>query len=153
MIDVHLIVQDQRVVALAPVVADARFPVGDQRIDVQLREASGDGKARLSAADNEHGRLTVGIFCGGLAQIEPIRSAKIARIGLALRPGSSEPLLVSFDFVERRQQRPPLEGASVIGGEPQHAAAAPLCGFKAEDRFDRVDAGAPDVARRGPTRV
>jgi hypothetical protein len=31
MIDVHLIVQDQRVIALAPVVADARFPVDDQR--------------------------------------------------------------------------------------------------------------------------
>ncbi len=32
-VDLHLVVQDQRVIALAPVVADARFAVDDQRIE------------------------------------------------------------------------------------------------------------------------
>ena len=85
-IDVHLIVQRQRVVALAPVVADARFAVDDQRVDVQLLQARGDRKPGLSAADDEHGRVAVGILRGGLAQVEPVGAAKIARIGLAVRP-------------------------------------------------------------------
>jgi hypothetical protein len=34
MVDVHLVVQNQRVISLAPVVADARFTVRDQSIDV-----------------------------------------------------------------------------------------------------------------------
>ena len=86
MVDVHLVVQDQRVIALAPVVADARFTIHDQRIDPQLREASGDRKPGLSPADNEHGGIAVGIFGGGLPEVEPVGSAKIARIGLALGP-------------------------------------------------------------------
>ena len=86
MIDVHLVVQDQRVITLAPVVADARFTVDDQRIDAELREASGDRKPGLSSADDERFGIAVGIFGGGLAQVEPVRAAKVARIGLALRP-------------------------------------------------------------------
>ena len=61
----HLVVQDQRVIALAPVVADARFAVDDQRIDLQLREARGDRKPGLSAADDEHSRVAIGILGGG----------------------------------------------------------------------------------------
>ena len=86
MVDVHLVVQDQCVISLAPVVADARFTVHDQRVDPQLREARGDRKPGLSPADDEHGGIAVGIFGGGFPEVEPIGSAKIARIGLALRP-------------------------------------------------------------------
>ena len=41
-IDVHLIMQNEGVIALAPVVADPRFAIDDQRIDAQLSEARGD---------------------------------------------------------------------------------------------------------------
>ena len=81
----HLIVQDQRVIALAPVVADALFAIDDQRIDLQLREARGDRKSGVSAADHEHIRVAIGIFGGGLSDVEPVGTAEIARIGLALR--------------------------------------------------------------------
>ena len=55
-IDLHLIVQRQRVIALAPVVADARLAVDDQRIDLQLLQPRRDRKPGLSAADHQHGR-------------------------------------------------------------------------------------------------
>ncbi len=64
MVDVHLVVQDERVIAIAPVVADARLAIDDQRIDAQLLEARGDRKPGLSAADHEHGRVAVGIGDG-----------------------------------------------------------------------------------------
>src|SRR5262249_184772 len=146
---------DQRVIAFAPVVADARFTVHDQRIDAQLRQARGDRKSGLSPADDEHRGVAVVVLRGGLAQVEPVGSVKIARIGLALRPWSSEPFLVSLHFVKRRQQRPGLERVAVIGiaRESQHAAAATLARFKAENGFDRIGAGAPHIAGRGPTRI
>ena len=48
MIDVHLIMQNQRVIALAPVVADPLFAIDDQRVDTELREASGGRKPGAS---------------------------------------------------------------------------------------------------------
>jgi hypothetical protein len=80
-----------------------------------LRKASGDRKPRLAAANNEHGGVAVGVFGGCLAQVEPIGSPKIARISIALRPRSSEPLLVSLYFIKRGEQRPRLECTAVIG--------------------------------------
>ena len=148
----HLVVQDQRVIAVAPVVTDAPFAVDDQRVDLQLREARGDRKPGLSAADNEHGRLAVDIFGGGFPEVEPVGAAKIARIGLALRPRSPDLLLEPFDFVERCEQCPRFQRVAIvgIGGEPQNSVAAALGGFKCEDRFDRVGARARHMAGRSP---
>ena len=155
MVDVRLVVQDQRVIALAPVVADARFTVHDERVDIQLRKAGGDRKPGLPAPDDEHGRVALRVFGGGFAQVEPVRSAKIARVGLGLWPRSSEAFLVSVEFFERCQQRPCFESIAVvgIGREPQDAGAAALCRFKVEDRLDRIGAGAAHVAGRRPVRV
>jgi hypothetical protein len=50
----------------------------------------------LSTADDEHGGVSIAIFGGGLPEIEPVWSTEIAGISLALRPRSSEPLLVSL---------------------------------------------------------
>jgi hypothetical protein len=41
-IDEALIMQRQRMVALAPVVADARMAVDDERVDAELLQPSGD---------------------------------------------------------------------------------------------------------------
>ena len=82
----RLVVQDQRVITFAPVVADARFTVHDQRIDLQLREAGGDRKPGLSPTDHEHRRIPVDILGGGFPEIEPVGATKIARIGLVLEP-------------------------------------------------------------------
>ena len=40
-IDMHLIMQNEGVIALAPVVADPRFAIDDQCVDAQLGEACG----------------------------------------------------------------------------------------------------------------
>ena len=118
----------------------------------QLREARGDRKPGLAAADDQHGRIAVGVGGGGLAQVEPVGAAEIARIGLALRPRLADLLLVALDLVERGEQRPCLElsPSPASGDEPQHAAAAALRGFEPEDRFDRSVPAR--VTRRGAVR-
>ena len=90
-VDVHLVVQGERVIALAPVVADARPTVDDQRIDAQMGEARCDRKPGLSPADDEHGRIPLVIGGGRFPQVEPVGAAKIARIGLAATAATARP--------------------------------------------------------------
>ena len=150
MIDLHLVVQHQRVIAVAPVVADALFAIDDQRIDLQLTKPRRDRKPGLSAADDQHRRIVVAVIGCGLPQIEPIGAAEIARIGGAIGPRPADRFLEPFKFVECGQQRPRLErvAAARIGRKRQYAAAAPLGGLEFEDRFDRAGTGAGDRARR-----
>jgi hypothetical protein len=88
--------QRQRVVAIAPIVADAPPPVDDQGIDLQLLQAGGDAKPGLTATDHQNGGIAVGIFGRGSAQVEPVGTVKIARIGLAAGSRRSELLLKAF---------------------------------------------------------
>ena len=85
-VDLHLVVQGQRVIAVAPVVTDALSAVHDQRIDLQLPQACGDRKPGLPAADDEYDRIPLDILGGGSPEVEPVGAAKIARIGLTARP-------------------------------------------------------------------
>jgi hypothetical protein len=73
-----------------------RLAVDDQRIEVQLLAPRRDRKPGLSAADHQHGRIAVEIFGGGFTQVQPVRPAKIARIGLAPGPRRSELFLKTF---------------------------------------------------------
>ena len=57
MVGEDLVVQGQRVVALAPVVADPLVPVDHQGIDVELAEPGGDAKSGLPTADDDRRRL------------------------------------------------------------------------------------------------
>src|SRR2546430_2662118 len=86
---------------------------------------------RRSTTDYQRDRIVVGIFDRGLAQIEPIGAAKIPRIGLAPGPRSSLLLLKTFQFVERREQRPGFEpvAIAIVGDQPQNSAAAALRGL------------------------
>ena len=153
-IDLHLVVQGQRVIAVAPVVADARLAIDDQGVDLQLGEPRRDRKPGLAAADHQHGRIAIGIRGRSLAQVEPVRSAEIARIGLAGRTRAPDVLLVPLDLVERGEQRPRLWRVAVggIGREPHDPVAAALARLEAEERFDRARAGARHMARRGAMR-
>ena len=58
-------------------------------------------------------------------------------------------LLVAFQFVERREQRPGqrFAGAAVATLEPHDARATPHCGLESDDRLDAILARAFDVAR------
>src|SRR3954464_6154164 len=49
-VDLHLIVQGQRVIALAPVVTDARLAIDNEGIDLQLLETRGDANTGLPSA-------------------------------------------------------------------------------------------------------
>src|SRR5262249_57996649 len=62
---------------------------------------------------------------------------------------------VSLETVKRTHNRPCLDRPATTGtrSEPQPAAAATLRRFKAKDGFDRISAGAPDVAGRSAMQV
>src|SRR5260370_20179615 len=98
---------------------------------------------RKAAADPQYIRLAVGKFGGGLAEVEPVRPAKIARIGLAAGARGSQLLLKALQFVERFEQRPGFHPVAVVGlrDQPQDAAVTALSAFKGEDLVDRVGAG------------
>ncbi len=154
-VDLHLIVQGQRVIALAPVVADALFAIDDQRIDIQLLQAGGDAQAGLSAADDEHGGIMIVVSSRGFSQIEPVRPAKIPRIGVAARTLGAELLLKTLELAKLRQQRPGLWRVAIVGirDQPDNSAAAPHTSLELEDRFDRVGARAHHLARRPAVRI
>jgi hypothetical protein len=153
-IHVHLVVQRQRVVALAPAVADARPAIDDQRVDLELREPRGDREPGLAAADHEHGRIAVRILRRGSPQVEPVRSAEVARVRLALGARPPDHFLDSVQLVERGEQRPRSRCVAVrFRKQADDAAAATLHGLEAEDRFDRFCAGARHFARLGSLRI
>ena len=105
-IDLHLVVQRQGMIALAPVVADALLAVDDQRIDPQRLQPGRDRQPGMAAADHQHVRIAAGIFDLRLAQVEPVRAAKIPRIGFAARPLGAELFLKTLELAEFGQQRP-----------------------------------------------
>src|SRR5262245_35767291 len=109
MIDVHLVVEGQRMISLAPVVTDVLFTVYDQRIDLQLGKACCDRETGLPAADDQYSRVPVGVLGGALPEVEPVGSPEIARIGLTVWPRPSDLLPVALYFIERREQRPRLQ--------------------------------------------
>ena len=57
----HFVVQGERVVALAPVVADALVAIDDQRVDAERAEPRRDREPRLAAAHHQHGRIVIGV--------------------------------------------------------------------------------------------
>jgi hypothetical protein len=120
MVDMHLVVQSQRVIAVAPVVTDALFTVHDQRIDPQLTQARGDRKPRLPPAHDQHDRISLDILGRRFPEVEPVGTPKIARVGAALGPRSPNLFLEPFDFVERREQRPRFQLIAIpgVGDQP-----------------------------------
>jgi hypothetical protein len=106
-------------------------------------------RPRLAAADHENYGISIGIFVCGLALVEPVRAAEVARVSLPPRPGPPKLFLKALQFIERSQQRPSLQPAVVsIRDETYDAAAAADRGFKFEYRFDTADARSRDVSRR-----
>jgi hypothetical protein len=150
-IDLDLVVQGQRVIALAPIVADPRLAVDDQRVDLELLQPRGDRQPGLSAADHQHIGVAVGIFGGGLAQVEPVGPAEVARIGLSAWTCMALLLLEALQFLECRQQRPGLQPVAIagIGDQPHDAVATAGRRLEFEDRLDRGGAGAHHPAGGG----
>ncbi len=151
-IHVHLVVQRERVVALAPVVADACLAIDDQRVDLQLRQARGDRQPRLATADHEHRGITIGIRACGVALVEPVGAVEIARVRLATRPGLAELFLMATQRFERGEEHPGFERTACagIGRQAQHAVAGTDRGVEGEDGLDCRDAHSADLPRCRP---
>ena len=97
----------------------------------------------------------VSIFGRRFAQIEPVRPAEIARVGVAAGPRDVQLLLEALQFLKRGQERPGFQPVAVggIGRQPEDAVAAAISGFEFKHRLDRRGPGARHPARRGATLV
>ena len=151
-IDLHLIVQRECVIAQAPVVADARASVDDQRIDAECAEPRRDGKTRLSAANDQHIRVTIRESRHRLALIEPVRPAEVARVRLPARPQRPGALFVSLQLVERGAECPCFHAVTAVD-EADNATAAAKSGLETKQRFGVLRTGTRDLTRRGAVRV
>ena len=97
MIDMHFVVQGQRMVAFAPIVADPFVPVDDQRVDVELTEPGGDVETGLPGTDDNDLWIAIFICLCGFALIEPIRSPEVSGVRFGLWPVPAD-FLSSWPF-------------------------------------------------------
>ena len=142
----HLVMQRQGMIALAPIIPDAVMLFDHQRIQPKLAKPRGDAKPRLPRANHQHNGVSAGEGFCLFALIEPIIAAEIARIGFSARPALAGFFLKTLEFFKRCQQHPGLCG--VIQRQPQHAIASAKAGFKMEDRFNHLKAKPLHAARR-----
>ena len=96
MVDLGFVVQGQRVIARAPVVADARVGIDDQGIDTQVRQPRRRPKPGLPAADDDHGRVTVCVGRRLVTQILPVFAAPFPRERIAT--GFTQPYMLGVIF-------------------------------------------------------
>src|SRR4029077_1710424 len=120
------VVQAQRLVALAPLVARSLVLVDDDGGYAELAQPGAERDAALAAADYQRVRLGGAAECGLLvgALLGP-RS----RVGIVAMDGAEHPrgtlwLLVSLQLLHRCQQRPGLISL-VVGLQAQVTDAAP----------------------------
>src|SRR5215467_6052678 len=134
-------------IACAPIVSDARMPVDNQSVDAELMQACGDRKASLSAANNDHGGIVVGVAaCLGEA-IAPVLGAEIAYAVSGLRCSVFQFFFVSLKFFKCCDDRPCAQPRRSIGNETNDACAGPEGGLEFEQAFDVVYSRAGDPAR------
>src|SRR5438270_5964040 len=147
-------VEREGVIAPAPVVADARPAIDNQRIDAERLEARADRQAGLAATDNEHLRVAIGIGARRAAPVEPVGAREIARIRLAGRTSLTDALFMAAQLLERRQQRPGARRITVVlASEAQDPAAAAERGIEAKNGLDARGTGPRSAPRRGTIRV
>ena len=151
-IDLHLIVQRQRVIAFAPIVADPRLAIDDQRIDLQLLAAARRSKARPARrrppARRDRGRHRRSRPCADRASwARENRANRIARAAALMPCCSSNPF--SSSSAVNSVQAFSLLPSSASGISRRIPLPRPCSGLELEDRLDRVGAGAHHAARRG----
>ena len=123
------VVQAQRLVAAAPLVAGAGVPVDDDVVDAELAQPRAQRDAALAAADHHDVGLAVlaeTLDLGG-APLLPGDAVLAGAVLDALGTAGALVLLVALELVERGQEGP---GALVV--EPQQARAAPDRGLEGE---------------------
>jgi len=144
--------QRERVVARAPVVADARQPVDDQGVDAELAQPRRDREPGLSCADDDDRRIAVGVSLLLAAAVEPILRAVIAHVLLDLR--TLVGFFVPAQLLQIRHQHPGEQARWLlrIGDETQRCVRAAERGVEFDQRLDALRACARHPARRGSMR-
>ncbi len=146
-IDVHLVVQGERVIAPPPVVADPLVAIDDQRVDAQRPQARGGGEARLAAADHEHDGIAILVGLRLDALVEPIGAAEVAAVALGIAQFARPAVGPAVQFLERGEQRPGAPGSAVVD-QTRDGVGPPEGRLELEDRLDAIDAGPLHAARR-----
>ena len=147
----HFVVQRERVIPLAPVVADARLAVDDQRVHAQLAQPRGDRQAGLAGAHDQHGRIVIGIAARALALVLPVLGAEVAVVViLALRAAGVAGLFMPAQRLQAGEQDPGPHAARAarIGHQPRHPGAGARGGLEIEHQLDHVTPGPVRPARR-----
>ena len=150
MVDLHLVVQSERVVTQAPVVTNPVFFVDDQCIHTQVAEPRSYRKSGVAAADHNYGGIAVRISPGLVQLVLPVGASKVARVRFPGRALPAGPFFESSEFLQSCQQRPgfvlPVFG--LIGAEPDNAASPSHVCTEREERLDGLSANAHNVSRR-----
>ena len=140
------VMQAQRLVAAAPLVARARVLVHDQRGHAQALEARAQPDAALTAADDQYIGLHADAQLGFLllAALGPVLPAFLHAVLGALDAGAALLFLEALEFVEGGQQRP----AQPVF-QPGVAAPARHGGLEGEPAFGHA-VGAAGLAFASP---
>ena len=120
------VVQAERLVAVAPLVAGAGVLVDDQARHPQLAQPGPEADAALAAADDEHVGLrrraqALGL---GLAALLPRGAALVGAVLGAARPPVALGLLEALQLVERGEEGPRAVGAVLLLQAQQPGAPA-----------------------------
>ena len=137
--------QRQRVITLAPAIADTRPLLNDQRVNPKLIEPGGDRQARLGPADHKNRRFVVFVSGGFAPDIFPVVAAEITRISRAGWSVVADLLSETRQFLQCRRDEPRLHCAIVVGQANDAGAPADRRG-ELEDRLDAVPAEASDMS-------
>ncbi len=127
------VVQAERLVAAAPLVAGTGVPVDDQVVDAELAQPRAEPDAALAAADHEDVGVAVAAHAldlGG-ARLLPRHAFAERAVLDALGPGRALVLLEALQLVQRREQRP---RALVV--QAQEPGAAPDRRLEPDPRRD-----------------
>ena len=116
------VVEAERLVAAAPLVAGPRVTVDDDGRDAELAQPRAQPDAALPAADDDDVGLRGDPELLGLAPapLEPALAIGLGAVRDTARPGRSAGLLVAFELVERGEQRP---GLALLEAQMPAAAA------------------------------
>ena len=141
----HLVVQRQRVIAGAPIVADARLAVDDQRVHSGRTQPRGYGQPGLPGAHHDHGRVVRVVYGGTAAAVEPVlatEAARVIRLGVARR---------RMQRVQRGDDRPGPHGAWP-GDQAHNARSSAVSGLERDQRLDHLRSSPDHAPRRRPSR-
>ena len=144
----HFVVQGERVVALAPVVADALVAIDYQRVDTQRIEPGRDRESGLAAAHHQNRRVVIDIGRRLAPLIEPVLAAEVARVALGVAHRARPAVGIAVQFLERGEQRPGAPRAvGCVLDKTNHAVGTAKSGLELEDRLNAVGSGPAHAAR------